>query len=191
MLYNGVNVKAYDLEAYRRRFSCLFQDFQLFDLSVAENILCREAGGEEDREKVCSLLRTCGLYEKIASLPKGEDTPLNREFHPDGLLLSGGERQKLAFARMMARDFDIAILDEPTAALDAVSEERLYDSIFQELAEKTVFYVTHRLSAAVRADKVLVFQDGALVEQGSHARLLKLGGLYAEMFRKQAESYLS
>ena len=191
VLYNGVNNKSYELEAYRKRFSCLFQDFQLFDLSVIENVLCREAGGDADRAKVRSLLRAGGLYEKVSAQPRGGDTVLNREFDPDGLLLSGGERQKLAFARMMARDFDIAILDEPTAALDAVSEERLYDTIFQELSDKTVFYVTHRLSAAVRADKVLVFREGVLAEHGSHAELMRLGGLYAEMFHKQAESYLA
>ena len=143
----------------------------------------------KDYEKAADALRRAGVYEKVCSLPKGMDTVLTREFAEDGAVLSGGELQKIAVARAFAGNYDIAVFDEPSSALDPVAEYQLYQSIMEVCADKTVIFISHRLSAACLADKIYLFEDGRISEQGSHEELMQLNGSYAEMFRKQAEHY--
>ena len=122
-------------------------------------------------------------------LPEGENTLLTREFDDSGALLSGGEAQKVTIARMFAKNFDIAILDEPSSALDPIAESKMYDSLIEGTKGKAVIYISHRLSSATQSDRILVFSKGKLIESGTHDELMELGGEYCEMFTLQASGY--
>lgn len=188
ILYNGVNLKEYDLNALRLKFATVFQDYKTFALSVNENVICRNCN-EEDKEAAAKALKQSGVYDKILTLPQGADTVLTREFEEDGAGLSGGESQKTAVARMFAGNFDIAVLDEPSSALDPIAEYKMYENLILATKEKTVIYISHRLSSAVLSDTVFVLSGGTVAESGSHAELMKNGGDYAKMFALQASSY--
>ena len=188
--YYGENIKELDLPEYRKLYGTAFQDYQVFSMTVAENVLMRKPEGKEDYKKVEDSLKRAGVYEKVCRLPHGMDTVLTKEFAEDGAVLSGGELQKIAVARAFAKDYKIAIFDEPSSALDPVAEYQLYENILQECADKTVVFISHRLSTAVLADKIYLFENGRIVEQGSHELLLQRNGKYADMFRKQAENYV-
>ena len=186
---NGRNIKEYELSKYRALFAGAFQDYQIFSMSVLENVLMRKATPEDEAEAIRAL-KLAGVYEKVESLPKGIHTTLTKEFAEDGAVLSGGELQKIAVARAFAKDYQIAIFDEPSSALDPVAEYQLYENILQECADKTVVFISHRLSTAVLADRIYLFENGRIVEQGSHEMLMQSNGKYADMFRKQAENYV-
>lgn len=188
ILYNGINIKEYDLLKYRDKFASVFQDYRIFAMTVAENVIVDEVN-ETNVERAQKALRQSGVYEKIQTLPQAENTLLTREFDDKGALLSGGEAQKVTIARMFAKDFDIAILDEPSSALDPVAESKMYDSLMEGTKGKTVFYISHRLSSATRSDKILVFAKGRLTEAGTHDELMELGGEYCNMFTLQASGY--
>ncbi|MBO5421690.1 MAG: ABC transporter ATP-binding protein [Clostridia bacterium] len=188
ILYNGVNIKEYDLLKYRERFASVFQDYRIFAMTVAENVLIQEVD-ENNISLAQKALRQSGVYEKILTLDEKENTILTREFVEDGALLSGGESQKVTIARMFAKNFDVAILDEPSSALDPVAETKMYDSLMEGTKDKTVIYISHRLSSATRSDNILVFSGGKLTESGTHEELMNLGGEYCEMFTLQASGY--
>lgn len=187
--YNGRNLKEYHLKKYRGLFATAFQDYRLFSMTVAENVLMRSPRNEADYEKVASALKKSDIYDKVMSLSKGMDTVLTKEFAEDGAVLSGGELQKLAVARAFAGDKEIAVFDEPSSALDPIAEYRLYESMMKNCEDKTVFFISHRLSTATLADRVYLFENGRIAETGTHEELMKADGKYADMFRKQAESY--
>lgn len=189
LVLNGCDVKEYAVSEYRGLFGTIFQDFKIFGLTVAENVLMRRRR-EEDREMVEEALKSSGVYDKVMTLPNGIDTMLTREFDPDGAVLSGGEQQKIAIARVFARDCEIAILDEPSSALDPVAEYQLYESMLRACENKAVVFISHRLSSAVLADKIYMLEHGRIVESGSHEELMKRNGKYAKMFRFQAENYV-
>ena len=188
ILYNGINVKEYNVASLRNVFATVFQDYKNFAVSVNENIMCHECSDEEKKiaEKA---LKQSGVWEKIASLPKGADTVLTREFEIDGAGLSGGENQKVSAARLFARDFEIAILDEPSSALDPIAEYKMYENLIDVTKDKTVIYISHRLSSAVLSDRIYVLGNGTILESGSHAELMAQGGEYSKMFTLQASSY--
>ncbi len=188
ILYNGINIKEYNLEEYRKRFASVFQDYRIFAMTVAENVLIDEVD-ENNIGKATRALRQSGVYEKISSLSEAENTLLTREFDDSGALLSGGESQKVTIARMFAKEFDIAILDEPSSALDPVAESKMYDALMEGTQGKTVFYISHRLSSATKSDNILVFSCGRLVECGTHDELMTAGGDYCKMFTLQASGY--
>lgn len=188
ILYNGINIKEYELDDLRDRFATVFQDYKNFALSVNENVMCRICS-EEDKETARQALIKSGVYDKINSLDKGADTVLTREFDENGTGLSGGEAQKTAAARMFAKDFDIAILDEPSSALDPIAEYNMYENLIAATREKTVIYISHRLSSAVLSDKIFVLGGGSLLEKGTHNELMNANGEYAKMFALQASSY--
>lgn len=187
--YNSRNIKEYDIGEYRKLFGTAFQDYQVFALTVAENVLMYKPKKEADYEKVADCLKRAGVYEKICSLPKGMDTVLTKEFAEDGAVLSGGELQKIAVARAFAKEYDIAVFDEPSSALDPIAEYKLYENIIEAGKDKTVIFISHRLYAASLADKIYLFENGEIAEQGSHEELMKLNGKYADMFQKQAKNY--
>ncbi len=189
ILYNGVNIKEYDIESLRDRLATVFQDYKVFALSVSENILCREVETEEDKNIIDFAIKSSGADAFIEKLPQKENTVISREFDEKGTGLSGGEQQKLCVARMFAKDFDLAILDEPSSALDPIAEYNMYESLIEGTKEKTVIYISHRLSSAVLSDKIYVFGDGTVQEQGTHKELMAKNGIYAEMFTLQASSY--
>ncbi len=188
ILYNGINIKEYDLLKYRKKFASVFQDYRIFAMTVAENVLIEEVD-EENIIRAQKSLRQSGVYDKILTLDEKENTILTKEFDEDGILLSGGESQKVTIARMFAKNFDLAILDEPSSALDPVAETRMYDSLMEGTKDKTVIYISHRLSSATRSDNILVFSGGHLIENGTHEELMALSGEYCEMFTLQASGY--
>ena len=188
ILYNGINIKEYDLVKYREKFASVFQDYRIFAMTVAENVLIEEVD-ENNIDRANKALIQSGVHEKIQSLPEKEKTLLTREFDNQGALLSGGESQKVTIARMFAKKFDIAILDEPSSALDPIAESKMYDALMEGTKGKTVFYISHRLSSATRSDRILVFSKGRLTESGTHDELMNLGGEYCEMFTLQASGY--
>ena len=160
----------------------------MFAATVAENVLGGECG-EKDRETVFSALRRATFEGKLDELPHGIDSNLTREFDEEGINLSGGEAQKIAIARAFARDCDLIIMDEPSSALDPISEYELNHSIKDNAEDKTVIFISHRLSTTRMADRIYMFEDGRIVEHGSHDELMKANGQYARMFDLQAEKY--
>lgn len=188
ILYNGINIKEYDLAKYREKFASVFQDYRIFAMTVAENVLIEEVD-ENNIDRANKALIQSGVHKKIQTLPEKENTILTREFDNQGALLSGGESQKVTIARMFAKKFEVAILDEPSSALDPVAESKMYDALMEGTKGKTVFYISHRLSSATRSDRILVFSKGRLAESGTHDELMALGGEYNEMFTLQASGY--
>lgn len=188
ILYNGVNIKEYDVLSLRSKIATVFQDYKTFALSVVENVMCRECD-ENDKIQAEQMLKRSGAWDKIATLEDGVDTVLTREFDDNGAGLSGGENQKLAVARMFAKNFELAILDEPSSALDPIAEYKMYENLIAATENKTVIYISHRLSSAVLSDKIFVLDGGTVSESGSHAELMARGGKYSRMFTLQASSY--
>jgi ATP-binding cassette, subfamily B, bacterial len=188
IVLDGVPLADYDLTDLRRRISVLFQDFFHFSLSARDNIGVGDVDRAEDRERVLAAARWSGADAVVAKLPRGLDTPLDRTF-TGGVDLSGGEWQKVATARAAMRDAALVVLDEPTAALDAQAEYDLFRR-FRELAQgRTVLLISHRFSTVRMADRILVLEGGRIVEDGSHAELVTLGGRYAALYELQAGRY--
>lgn len=188
ILYNGLNIKEYNVKSLRDAYATVFQDYKNFAVSVNENIICHECN-EDEKALAEKALRQSGVWEKISGLPKGADTVLTREFELDGAGLSGGENQKVSAARLFARDFQIAILDEPSSALDPIAEYKMYENLIDVTKNKTVIYISHRLSSAVLSDRIIVLGNGTIQESGTHEELLHTDGEYSRMFRLQASSY--
>lgn len=184
----GVDVRDLSPESYRAQFGTVFQDYKIFSLSVAENVLLRPYS-DEDEACVIDALKKSGAWEKIGTLPKGIHTTLTREFDDEGANLSGGEAQKVAIARVFARHTPIMILDEPSSALDPIAEYQLFENILAEAEGRALVFISHRLSSAVLADRVVYMDKGEIVESGSHHELMAKGGRYAALFAKQAENY--
>ena len=190
VLFNGTDVREYDLEDYRNRIGTVFQDYKIFAATLAENVMNGEYDPQRDKDTVLRALQAAGFGEKLAELPQGVDTVLTREFDKKGTNLSGGESQKVAIARVFAKPYELIIMDEPSSALDPVAEYELNQAILQYAADKTVIFISHRLSTTRMADRIYMFAGGELAEEGSHDELMSRNGKYAEMFRLQAEKYM-
>lgn len=186
---NGINIKEYSKTSYYRIFAPVFQDVNLFAFPLAENVSMK-APENTDRQLSEKCLMDAGLEEKLKELPKGMDTEILKVIYDDGTDLSGGEKQKLALARALYKDAPVVILDEPTAALDALAESKLYSDFDKLIGGKTAVYISHRLSSTQFCSRVAMFRDGGLVECGTHRELLEKGGAYAEMFHIQAQYYV-
>lgn len=187
LLYNGLDIRKLELEVYRDRFGIVFQDFNLYADTIRNNLFL---GGEsKNEEEISQIIREFGLENKIRALPDGMDTQLTRELSEDGVLLSGGQSQALAICRIYLTDHDIFILDEPTSALDPMAEAKFFENIKNIAAEKTVLFISHRLSSAKIADRIYMMEDGEIVEYGTHAQLMELDQKYAEMFEIQSQYY--
>lgn len=189
ILFNGENIKKYNVEHYRDMYGTVFQDYKIFSMSVAENIMMRNVTNA-DEEIVVSALDNSGIYDKIMASENGLDHVLTREFDDNGLMLSGGEFQKLAIARAFAKTCDLVILDEPSSALDPLAEYKVFESMKKVCDNKSVIFISHRLSTAILADRIYMMENGCIVESGSHEELIKLNGQYAEMFARQSQMYL-
>ena len=184
---NGKSIKDYTLCSYRNKFGTVFQDFQLYAADIAENVLTDEYS-EGDQPRVLEALKNSGFEERLSSLKEGIHTPLTKEFDQNGINLSGGEAQKVAISRVFAKDCEIVILDEPSSALDPMTEYELNNTLMTAL-DKTVIIISHRLSTTRMADVIYMLENGEIIEQGSHDELMQTGDKYAEMFLKQAEKY--
>jgi ABC-type multidrug transport system fused ATPase/permease subunit len=188
ILLNGVDVRNYDKREYYRLFSVVFQEIQMFAFTVAENVSMSEYG-KIDFFHVASCLEKVGIGEKIRALPKGIETSVFKVIDEDGIEFSGGENQKLLLARALYKDAPVVILDEPTAALDALAEEQLYGDFDRLIGDKTAVYISHRLSSTRFCDGVVMFEDGRIIERGTHKELMDRDGRYAELFTLQAKYY--
>lgn len=185
---NGKDIRDYTVDSYRRKFGTVFQDYRIYATSISENVLM-DVYRETDRQTVTDALIQSSFAEKLGTLPNGIDSELTREFHNDGVMLSGGEAQKIAIARIFARPSDLVILDEPSSALDPMSEYELNHAMMSAAFDKTVIFISHRLSTTCMADVIYMLENGEIIESGTHDDLMKLNGKYAEMFRVQAEKY--
>lgn len=187
---SGVNINDYEPKSFHRCFGTVFQDLQIFALPLSHNVLMRRPANEEERKLVEDSLRKAQFGDKLDSLKNGIDTMVTKEFDENGMGLSGGEAQKIAIARVFARRPDIVILDEPSSALDPIAEYNMYKNMLNATENETVIFISHRLSATRDADRIYLFENGTVIEQGSHAELIKLNGKYAEMWKLQAQNYL-
>lgn len=186
---NGVDIRDYDKEEYHKHFGTVFQDLQIFALPLSHNVLMKEPETEEERELVVRSLQKAQFGDKLEKLPDGIDSMVTKEFDDKGFICSGGEAQKIAIARVFAKNPDIVILDEPSSALDPIAEFNMYQNMLKASEGKTVFFISHRLSSARMADRILFLEQGQIVESGTHYELMERNGKYAEMFRLQAKNY--
>ena len=186
ILLNGKDIRRYNRREYLRLFTGVFQDYYIMPDSIKHNIT---QGAEADQERIAYVLEMSGLQSKIESLPAGIDTELTREFHEDGIMLSGGETQKLLLARALYREASFMILDEPTAALDPLAEAELYQKYHEMTKGKGAVYSSHRLASTRFCDTIFLLDKNRLAEQGSHEALLAQGGIYARMFATQSQYY--
>ena len=186
ILLNNVDIRKYRYEEYLRLFSVVFQDFQIFSFAAGEYIA---AGTQMDRRRVMDAVKRSGLAELIGRMPDGLDTPLGRDFSDEGFEISGGEAQRMAMARAIYKNAPFVILDEPTAALDPLAENEIYTGFHEIIGNKTALFISHRLSACLFAKEILVFENGNVIQRGSHEQLQKVPGLYQKMWEAQAKYY--
>lgn len=187
---DGRDIRLYDTRELYDMFGIIFQDFGKYAFTAAENIMFGEVKRGLDREGIENAARCADAETFIKRLPKSYDTPLTRIFEDSGIELSIGQWQKLSIARAFYGSSDFLILDEPTASLDAIAEQEIY-SEFEELRRgKTTIFVSHRLSSATTATKILVIERGELVEEGTHRELMEMHGKYFELFSTQAKRYV-
>lgn len=179
----GRDIREETVASHRARFSAVFQDFQIFGATLAENVALDV---DYDEERVRLALAQAGFDKELTN---GIDTVLLREFDDEGTMLSGGEQQKVAIARAFYKQCPYVILDEPSANLDPVSEYNLNRAIMEHAADKTVVFISHRLSTTRHADRIVMMEQGRIIESGSHEELMAADGKYAYMFRLQAEKY--
>lgn len=190
ILYNGKDIRTYNLKAYRELFATTFQDFMIFGMTIRENVLMGRHYDNE-AELVVKALKRAGVYEKVESLKDGIDTMMTKEFDEDGVVLSGGQSQKIAVARTFVKDAPMKIFDEPSSALDPIAEYELFQSIMKEGKDHTMLFISHRLSSVKNCDKVFMLEKGHLIEEGTHNELIAANGKYAAMYKKQAMNYLA
>ena len=190
ILYNGKDIKTYNLKAYRDIFATTFQDFKLFGMTVKENVLMGR-DYENEEASVKEALKKADVLNRIEELDKGIDSVMTKEFDEEGCVLSGGESQKLAVARTLIKDAPMKIFDEPSSALDPIAEYELFNSIIGEGKDHTMLFISHRLSSVKNCDKVFMLEKGALIEKGTHKELMGKNGSYAAMYKKQAMNYLA
>ncbi len=190
ILLDGKDIRRYDVQALYGIFGIVFQDFGKYAVTVKENILFGNIRQTPDTARIEDAARQSDSFGYIQSLPQGFDTPLMRYFEEDGLELSIGQWQKLAVARAFYGDSDILVLDEPTASLDALAEQEIYNQFDQLRKGKTTIFVSHRLSSAVGADRIVVLENGSIIEEGNHKQLMNERGKYYQMFSTQAKRYV-
>ncbi len=188
ILLNGVNIKRFRRSDYYKVFAPVFQNVELFAFPMAENV-SMHSPENTDKELAKDCIDMAGLKQKVDGLEKGVDTELLKIVHEDGVDLSGGEKQKLALARALYKNAPVIVLDEPTAALDALAEYELYQNFDRMIQDKSAVYISHRLSSTRFCDVIAMFVAGEMVEYGTHEELLAKNGAYAEIFRVQAQYY--
>ena len=189
ILLDGVDLKEYDVYAVRKLFGVLFQDFVTYCLSLREIIALHDFERRFDNEKLKKACDISGASEVITDWEQGFDSVLGRYYADNGKDLSGGQWQLVGLARAYFKDSEHMILDEPSAALDPISEDRIFEQLYHLSEVKSSVTISHRLSNTTLADKILVIGDGHIIEQGSHFELLKQNGQYAKLFHLQASKY--
>ena len=188
ILLNGTDIRQYDINEYRNYIGVIFQDFQLFASDIGENVVMDRVR-ENIGDKIINAIKMSGFFDRYKSLKNGLQTNITNEFDNEGTDLSGGEAQKLAVARAFYKDAGLVLLDEPSSALDPIAEYNLNMSMNNVAKEKTVIFISHRLSTTRRADRIYLLDGGCITEQGTHDELLSLNGKYSEMWNVQALRY--
>ena len=188
VLYGGTDVREYNRDEYYRLFGAVFQDYSILPVTI-EEIVAEEESENADHARVLQCLEQAGLRDKIPSLPEGVRSRYDKAFWDDGINLSGGEIQKLLLARALYRRSPVILLDEPTAALDPVSENRLYETYDELMKGKTTVFISHRLASTRFCHRIVLIGDGRILEEGTHGELLAKKGRYYELFETQAKYY--
>lgn len=183
---NGIDIRKYKYEEYMELFSVVFQDSKLFSFSLAENVA---ADTEYDPERVTDCVIRAGLGDRLKTMENGIETCLYKDFDENGVEISGGEAQKLCLARAIYKGSPFIVLDEPTAALDPISEYDIYTKFNSIVGTRTAIYISHRLSSCRFCDDITVLDNGHIIERGSHEKLIAKGGIYTAMWAAQAEYY--
>ena len=188
VLYDGTDIRKYNRDGYYKLFGAVFQDYSILPVSI-EEIVSEENGENIDTGKVTDCLKQAGLYDKVMSFKDGLKTKYDRSFWDAGVNLSGGEVQKLLLARALYRKSPVVLLDEPTAALDPVSENKLYETYNDVMSGKTTVFISHRLASTRFCSRIILIEDGRIIEEGTHEDLLARKGTYYELFETQAKYY--
>lgn len=189
--FNNQNYKTLNTESLRKQIGAVFQNPEIYSVTIAENVLTRKVESEEDYNLVKEALVFSGLWEYCNTLPDGINTMVTREFAKKGAIFSGGQIQKLAIARGYAGRFNLLMLDEPSSALDPLAEAELYHKMLEMGKDKTIIFISHRLSTTVNVDRIYLFEEGTIIESGSHDELMMIEeGKYRLMFNSQSEKYI-
>lgn len=191
ILLDGEDIRAYDVKDLYRMYGIIFQDFGKYAVSVSENIRFGDIRQEFSSEKIRNAAKEADAEDFISKLPSGFETPLMRIFEEEGIELSIGQWQKLAIARAFYSDSDVLILDEPTASLDPLAEQEIFNQFDRLRADKTTIFVSHRLSSATIASKIAVLEYGRIIEEGDHRQLMARKGRYFQLFSTQAKRYVT
>lgn len=187
ILLNGIDIRKYKYEDYLKIFSVVFQDFNLFAFPIAQNI----AGSiDYDRKKVEGVIEDVGMTERISEMKDGVDTYIYKDNDKEGVDLSGGEEQKIAIARALYKKAAFIILDEPTAALDPLTKQEIYEKMSNIVKDKTAIFISHRLSSCKLSDNILVFDKGSIIQERAHDKLVNEAGKYKELWDAQAGYYI-
>ena len=188
VLLNGEDIRKLNRRDYYKFFSAVFQDFSMLEATVAENI-SQMSPREIDMKRVQKCAEESGIDKKINQFPKGYDTPVGKKVYDDGILLSGGETQKLFLARALYKEAPIIVLDEPTAALDPLAENEVYEKYSEMTDGKTSVYISHRLASTRFCDRIIYLENGRICEEGTHDELIKKGGKYSDLFDVKSYYY--
>ncbi len=183
--YTDLNVKG-----IRKIVGAVFQNVEVYAVTIAENILLRKPETEEDYKLIDESLKFSGLYDYVYSLRENINTEVSREFHGQGAIFSGGQNQRLAIARGYAQNYQLFVLDEPSSALDPLAEAQVYKNMLEIGKNKTIIFISHRLTTTVNSDKIYLFEKGRVIESGSHDELMALKGVYYKMFVSQSSKYV-
>lgn len=187
VLLNGVDIREFNRRDYYNLFSAVFQDFSVLDITIKETVA--QSASNIDVQRVTECLDKAGLTEVVAALPQGIETHIGREVYQDGILLSGGQMQRLMLARALYKNGPLLFLDEPTAALDPIAENDIYQKYNEMTNGKTSLFISHRLASTRFCDRILFLANGTILEEGTHETLLAQNGAYAELFDIQSRYY--
>lgn len=190
ILLNGVDIREYDIEEYRSYIGVVFQDFKLYATDIKENVVM-DIADKAAKDNIIDAIDKSGFGSKLSDLPDGLETAVTREFDEKGTDLSGGEAQKLAASRAFYKQAGMLILDEPSSALDPIAEYQLNLAMHNAATQKTVIFISHRLSTTRKADRIYLLDNGRIIEEGTHEELLSLDRKYKQMWTVQAGRYIS
>lgn len=188
ILFNDTNIENFESSSYQRMFNVVTQKFNIFAASIAENVKMDLVGSNETNH-LYNCVAAVGLHDKVKGMKEQMNSMLTKEFNSAGVVLSGGEAQKIALSRLFAKNCPIMILDEPSSALDPISEHEIFNRIFDQYHDNTIFFVSHRLNTAALADKIIVLEKGKIVEMGTHDSLLNMQGVYYKLYKATTDNY--